>query len=98
MVFPLPEGPMRARTSPGLAEPVIPLRISFSVLLVTPLRITLYLTSENCKINERNVAARIPFSVAVNQRLLLELMDAQAYNFSLIIKLLCNTSIVNLLL
>lgn len=51
VVFPLPEGPIRARSSPGLAEPVIPVMISFSVVVATPLRITLYLSSVNCKIN-----------------------------------------------
>lgn len=41
VVLPLPEGPMRARTSPGLADPVIPCNMPFSSLPVIPLRSTL---------------------------------------------------------
>lgn len=53
VVLPLPEGPIRAKSSPGLTEPVMPWRISFSVVVVIPLSTTLYLTSVNCKFDKR---------------------------------------------
>lgn len=47
VVFPHPEGPISARTSPGVAEPVIPFKMSFSMLVLRLFTVTLYLTSVN---------------------------------------------------